>query len=56
LVVVGAARHGDTTLARARRGIPGAELIELPHCGHSPHIQDPKAFWQAIKGFLRLAG
>src|SRR5579859_5085423 len=37
-------------------GIPGAELAELPHCGHSPHIQDPDAFWQAIKPFLGLAG
>ena len=37
-------------------GIPGALLVELPHCGHSPHIQDPEGFWQAIKPFLRLAG
>lgn len=33
-----------------------AGLVKLPHCGHSPNIQDPKAFWQAIRGFLRLAG
>lgn len=37
-------------------GIPGAALAELPHCGHSPHIQDPEGFWQAIKPFLHLAG
>lgn len=37
-------------------GIPGAALVELPHCGHSPHIQDPESFWQAIKPFLRLIG
>ena len=37
-------------------GIPGAKLVELPHCGHSPHIQDPDGFWQAIKPFLGLAG
>jgi 3-oxoadipate enol-lactonase len=36
--------------------IPGAALVELPHCGHSPHIQDPEGFWQAIKPFLALAG
>jgi 3-oxoadipate enol-lactonase len=36
------------------KGIPGAELIELPDCGHSPHIQDPDGFWQAIKPFLKL--
>ena len=35
-------------------GIAGAKLIELPHCGHSPHIQDPEGFWQAIKPFLKL--
>src|SRR5258708_5886664 len=35
-------------------GIAGAKLIELPHCGHSPHIQDPDGFWQAIKPFLKL--
>ncbi len=37
-------------------GIPGASLVELPHCGHSPHIQDPEGFWQAIKPFLHLVG
>jgi 3-oxoadipate enol-lactonase len=37
-------------------GIPGATLVELPQCGHSPHIQDPDGFWQAIKPFLALAG
>jgi len=37
-------------------GILGAKLVELPHCGHSPHIQDPEGFWQAIKPFLKLAG
>jgi 3-oxoadipate enol-lactonase len=37
-------------------GIPGASLVELPQCGHSPHIQDPEGFWRAIKPFLHLAG
>jgi 3-oxoadipate enol-lactonase len=37
-------------------GIPGAKLVELAHCGHSPHIQDPEAFWQTLKPFLGLAG
>jgi pimeloyl-ACP methyl ester carboxylesterase len=37
-------------------GIPGAALVELAHCGHSPHIQDPEGFWQAIKPFLQLVG
>ena len=34
--------------------IPGAQLVELPHCGHSPHIQDPEGFWNAVKPFLGL--
>lgn len=34
--------------------IPNAQLAELPHCGHSPHIQDPDGFWTAIKPFLGL--
>jgi 3-oxoadipate enol-lactonase len=37
-------------------GIAGAALIELAQCGHSPHIQAPEGFWQAIKSFLQLAG
>ena len=36
--------------------IPGAQIIELPHCGHSPHIQDPEGFWNAVKPFLGLQG
>ena len=58
LVVVGL-RDTATPPALSRElaaGIPGAELAELPHCGHSPHIQDPDAFWSAIKPFLGLAG
>jgi 3-oxoadipate enol-lactonase len=37
-------------------GIPGASLVELPHCGHSPHIQDPESFWQVVKPFFHLVG
>jgi 3-oxoadipate enol-lactonase len=58
LVVVGL-RDTATPPALSRElasGIPGAVLVELPHCGHSPHIQDPQGFWQAIKPFLRLRG
>ncbi|MDE2229631.1 MAG: alpha/beta fold hydrolase [Alphaproteobacteria bacterium] len=36
--------------------IPGAQLVELPHCGHSPHIQDPDGFRNAVKPFLGLKG
>jgi 3-oxoadipate enol-lactonase len=38
------------------KGIAGAELVEMPECGHSPHIQDPSGFWQSIKAFLDLKG
>jgi len=38
------------------KGIAGAKLVELAHCGHSPHIQDPEGFWLALKPFLGLAG
>jgi len=58
LVVVGL-RDTATPPALSRElasGIPGATLVELPQCGHSPHIQDPDGFWQAIKPFLALAG
>ena len=58
LVVVGL-RDTATPPALSRElaaGIPGATLVELAHCGHSPHIQDPDGFWRAIKPFLALAG
>jgi len=58
LVVVGL-RDTATPPALSRElaaGIPGAALVELPHCGHSPHIQDPEGFWRTIKPFLQLAG
>jgi 3-oxoadipate enol-lactonase len=38
------------------KGIAGARLVELAHCGHSPHIQDPEGFWQTLKPFLGLVG
>jgi 3-oxoadipate enol-lactonase len=38
------------------KGIAGAKLVEMPECGHSPHIQDPSGFWQSIKAFLDLKG
>lgn len=38
------------------KGIAGAKLVELAHCGHSPHIQDPEGFWQVLKPFLGLTG
>jgi 3-oxoadipate enol-lactonase len=37
------------------RGIKGASLMEMAHCGHSPHIQDPQGFLNILKPFLQLA-
>ncbi len=36
-------------------GIPAAKLVELAHCGHSPYIQDPDGFLEAIGPFLGLS-
>jgi 3-oxoadipate enol-lactonase len=57
LVVVG---ELDTAtppeMARAlAKALPGAELIEMPGCGHAPMAQAPEAFITAISKFLDLA-
>ena len=36
-------------------GIEEARLVEIPHCGHSPQMQDPEAFLVAVAPFLGLA-
>ncbi|HZL60537.1 MAG TPA: alpha/beta fold hydrolase [Stellaceae bacterium] len=58
LVVVGLRdRSTPPALSHALAAdIPGATLVALPHCGHSPHIQDPDGFWNAVKPFLGLRG
>ena len=33
-------------------GIPGAQLVEIPDCGHCPQIQSQEIFLQAVSGFL----
>jgi non-heme chloroperoxidase len=32
--------------------IAGAELVEFPDCGHSPHYEAPERFMAALRGFL----
>ncbi|KQW19132.1 hypothetical protein ASC80_16985 [Afipia sp. Root123D2] len=57
LVVVGeldAATPPEMTRALAK-ALPGAELIEMPGCGHAPMAQAPEAFIKAISKFLDLA-
>jgi len=53
LVVVGEA---DTPFLRPARvlaeGIPNAQLVVIPGCGHSPHLEEPEAFNRALRDFL----
>jgi pimeloyl-ACP methyl ester carboxylesterase len=35
------------------RRVPQARLLEIPHCGHSPHRDQPQALLAATAGFLR---
>lgn len=34
------------------RRVPQAELLELPHCGHSPHKDQPQAVIEAVTRFV----
>lgn len=34
-------------------GIPGAQAIELPACGHCPPLEKPEAFLSAVSEFLK---
>ena len=38
---------------RIAKGVPGAELLEIERCGHSPHRDQPEAVIQAA---VRFAG
>jgi pimeloyl-ACP methyl ester carboxylesterase len=40
--------HGQAYQA----GIPGAELVVLPQCGHLPQVEQPEACFRAIRDFL----
>ncbi|MEK9901878.1 MAG: alpha/beta fold hydrolase, partial [Rhodospirillaceae bacterium] len=33
-------------------GIPGAQLVEIPDCGHCPQIQAKDAFVKSVLGFI----
>jgi len=35
--------------------VPGAELVELPNCGHVTYAEQPDAFAAAVRGFARRA-
>jgi pimeloyl-ACP methyl ester carboxylesterase len=38
---------------KAAAAIPGARLVEVPDCGHIPHLEAPDRFREALLGFLR---
>ncbi len=35
-----------------QRLIPGAKVVLIPDCGHTPHVEQPQAFVAALEGFL----
>ncbi len=35
------------------RAVPHAQRLKLPHCGHSPHRDQPEAVIQAVQDFMR---
>jgi pimeloyl-ACP methyl ester carboxylesterase len=35
------------------RRVPQTELLELAHCAHSPHRDQPEALARAVVAFLR---
>ena len=39
-----------------QKGIPGATLLLLPHCGHFPFAEQPAAFTKAVLGFVTSPG
>jgi pimeloyl-ACP methyl ester carboxylesterase len=53
LVVVGA-EDVDFLDAAARMGaaIPGAQLVVVPDAAHSPQLENPSVWWDAVAGFL----
>lgn len=57
-LVMAGALDQTTPPALARElaeGIAGARFLEIPGCGHCPQIEDPRAFVDAVNGFLPRA-
>ncbi|MFT3924561.1 MAG: alpha/beta hydrolase [Myxococcales bacterium] len=42
---------GKTLVARFRELVTNADVVELPHVGHYPHVEDPAAVLQALFAF-----
>jgi len=54
-LVMAGALDQTTPPALARElaaGIPGAQFLEIPGCGHCPQIEKPRAFIDAVNAFL----
>jgi pimeloyl-ACP methyl ester carboxylesterase len=54
-LVMAGALDQTTPPALARQladGIRGAQFLEIPGCGHCPQIENPRAFVDAVNGFL----
>jgi pimeloyl-ACP methyl ester carboxylesterase len=54
-LVMAGALDQTTPPALARElanGIPGANFLEIPGCGHCPQIENPQAFIDAVNAFL----
>ena len=54
-LVMAGALDQTTPPALARElaaGIPGAQFLEIPCCGHCPQIENPRAFIDAVNDFL----
>lgn len=48
---------GPEVSATLARGLPQARLLTIAAAGHAPHIEQPLAFAEAVRGFVReMAG
>ena len=48
-------RHGSTRpeeTAWYHSLVPGAELVVFEHSSHLPHLEEPEAYLQALRGFV----
>lgn len=51
----GLAAHGSTRpeeTAWYHSLVPGAELVVFEHSSHLPHLEEPEAYLQALRGFV----
>lgn len=52
LVLVGEQDPMVPACARIAHAIPGAKLVIVPDAGHSPHVENPDAWWGSLTEFL----